>query len=325
MLPFSRSLTPFITVLLVGRLVALAIHLYFMVKVVPSLRDHLSFNYELTKPVLHFGSWITLSNVVSPVMMNMDRFFIGSLLSVAAVTYYAAPFEAVTKLLLLPGAVASVLFPAFALSFAGDRDRMALLLSRGVKYVFLAVFPIVLVFIALAPELLGWWLGPVFAERSSVVLRWLAAGVFINCLVMIPSVLIHATGRPDVTAKFHLMELPLYLLAIWFLIRNYGIDGAAWAWSLRVALDSILIAAGAAALLPQSLATFKRLGVATAACLGILLVSTFPSTLAGKGLFLFVALSIFTWVAWTSLLSAERAYVRPRLSVRRFQHRMSRP
>ena len=40
---------------------------------------------------------MTVSNVVSPLMVSADRFVVGSFVSLAAVSYYATPFEAVTK------------------------------------------------------------------------------------------------------------------------------------------------------------------------------------------------------------------------------------
>ena len=49
---------------------------------------------------------------------------------------------------------------------------------------------------------------------------------------------VQGAGRPDLTAKFHLVELPIYLIALTVLVRHYGIEGAAIAWTLRVALDT---------------------------------------------------------------------------------------
>ena len=55
-----------------------------------------------------------------------------------------------------------------------------------------------------------------------------------------PSALTQAIGRPDLTFKLHLIELPVYLLTAWFLIVRRGIEGAAIAWLARTALDLLL-------------------------------------------------------------------------------------
>src|SRR5262249_6502402 len=148
--------------------------------------------------------WMTVSNLVSPIMVYLDRFFITSLLSVGAVAYYTAPFDVVSRLAIIASAVAGVLFPALALSLMDNPERAGLLLRRGVKYVLLAIFPLVVVLSAAAPELLRFWLGSAFAENSSAALRWLSAGVLFNCLAYLPFALIQGAGRPDITGKLHL-------------------------------------------------------------------------------------------------------------------------
>ena len=99
------------------------------------------------------------------------------------------------------------------------------------KYVSFAIFPVVLVIMAFAPEGLRLWLGPDFARNSGPVLRWLAAGVFVNALAQVPFSMVQGVGRPDISAKLQLAELPFYLLALRLLVNVYGIEGAAMAWA----------------------------------------------------------------------------------------------
>jgi O-antigen/teichoic acid export membrane protein len=42
----------------------------------------------------------------------MDRFLIGSMISVAMVGYYTAPYEAVTKLWMIPASLVTTVYPA---------------------------------------------------------------------------------------------------------------------------------------------------------------------------------------------------------------------
>src|SRR6266700_8089164 len=168
---------------------------------------------------------MTVSNIVSPVMVTMDRFLIGTLTSMTAVAYYATPSEVVTKLLIIPGALVGVMFPAFSASFECDRGRAAALYARCVRYVFLILFPVVLIIVGFAQKGLTLWLGADFAQHSFRVLQWLALGVLLNSLAQIPFALVQGAGRPDLTAKLHLVELPAYLLGLWWLISAYGVVG----------------------------------------------------------------------------------------------------
>jgi Na+-driven multidrug efflux pump len=73
------------------------------------------------------------------------------------------------------------------------------------------------------------------------VLQLLAIGVLINACAYLPASFLHAAGRPDVTAKLHMLEFPLYIPLVCWLIHGFGIEGAACAWVLRVSLDAALL------------------------------------------------------------------------------------
>ena len=240
-LPFSHSLFPVIAVLVLGRLIGCGIHVWACLGAVPQLRKTPAVDRMLVIPLLRYGSWMTANNVLGPLMSYMDRFLIGILLSVTAVAYYTAPVDMVLRLTVIPLAVVGVLFPAFAMSLSQDPIRAGLLLSRGLKYVFLVVFPIVLVIVTLAPEGLRLWLGPTFSLNGAAVLRWVAAGAFVNALSTLPFVLIQSAGRPDITAWLLVAELPLYCGALWALTRRLGIQGTAIAWAGRLGVEAVVV------------------------------------------------------------------------------------
>ncbi len=309
-LPFSHRLPPVIAVLLIGRLAGCLAHLGACLHTMPALLKGIVLRRSLVIPVVSFGGWMTLSNIVSPIMMYLDRFVIGALLTVSAVAYYTAPYDMVGRIGILPGAVVGVLFPAFASSFVQDANRTRLLLSRGVKYIFLSVFPIVLLIVTLAPEGLRLWLGPTFAENGTSVLRWLAAGAFVNCLAAVPFALIQGVGRPDITAKLHMFELPVYLLMLWPLVRYHGIEGAAIAWAARVSLDALLLFVFAHRLLPRKSQFNAWLSAGVVGGLVILGIATVPQSLPMKGIFLCVVLLALAVAGWFRLLApAERAFL----------------
>jgi O-antigen/teichoic acid export membrane protein len=186
---------------------------------------------------------------------------------------------------------------------------MALLLKRGLKYVFLAVFPLILILVTLAPEILHVWLGASFASRSAVVLRLLAAGVLINCLSLIVSVLVQAAGRPDLTAKFHMVELPIYLCAVWWMIRTHGIEGAAGAWTGRILLDALLLACASMVLLPDTRRVLVRTGSALLAGVASLGLATLIVGILPKLLFLSIFLLCTITASWFLMFTpAERAF-----------------
>ncbi len=305
-LPFSKNLFPVVAVLVAGRLIAWVAHLLLCLRVMSTLRERIAWQRGAVGPLLRFGGWMTVSNIIGPLMVTFDRFLIGALLPVAAVAYYATPFEVVAKLLLVPGALVGVMFPAFSATFVQDRSRTALLFGRSVKYLLLALFPIVLPIVVLAQGGLKLWLGAEFAQNSARVLQWLAVGVFINSLAQIPFALIQGVGRPDLTGKLHLIELPAYLLAVWWLISLRGIEGAAIAWTGRAAVDALVLfgVAKQSFTAGTSIIT-RRTALLIAVSLFALTSAIFPHGILLKGIFLIMVILGFAFATWFLVLTPE--------------------
>jgi dTDP-4-dehydrorhamnose 3,5-epimerase len=309
-LPFSHSLVPIIVVLMIGRLLGALAHLLACFHALPALRHNMAMRCSVVAPLIKFGGWMTVSNVLGPLMVYADRFLIGALLSVGAVAYYTTPFDLVGRLSFIPAAVTGVLFPAFAASLSTNRERAALLSARGVKYIFLAMFPVILVTVTFAPDGLRLWLGPVFASHSQSVLRWLATGFFINALANVPFVLIQGAGRPSLTAKLHMLELPLYIGAVWMLTRRLGIEGAAIAFTARVVLDTVVLFFLADRMLRHEPRFMTKLAVSLTASLVVLAAATLPHTIIERAVFCLLALLAFGLVACMGMAPDERDLVR---------------
>ncbi|HZR67189.1 MAG TPA: flippase [Terriglobales bacterium] len=303
-IPFSNHLVPIVALLLIGRVLLCVVYGLACLHSMPSLLTGFALRAAIIRPVLSFGSWVTVSNVVSPLMQSMDRFLIGALLSVSAVAYYSAPFDVISRISILPAAVAGVLFPAFAMTYAQDHNHLLKLLARSLKFIFLVVFPVVLLIVTFAPEGLRLWLGPAFADQSASVTRWLAAGTLVNCLALVPTTFIQGIGRPDITAKLHLIELPLYLAGAWWLIRARGIEGAAVAWVVRVILDGLLLFIVAETFLERK-GLNQLMGTFVFIAMCILAVASLIVTPLTKLTFLFVVFFVFVISAWFLFLNSE--------------------
>lgn len=304
-LPFSQSLFLVTVILVLGRLVACGVHVVVCLRVMPALRSSFALRYKDIKPLFYFGSWMTVTNVIGPLMVYLDRFVIGGIASVAAVAYYATPYEMITKLWIIPSAIVGVLFPAFAASYKQDDGRTVQLFVRGTKYVALMLFPVVLVITVFAHEGLQWWLGDDFAWHSTPVLQLLGIGVFINSLAMVFITLILGVGRPELSAKLHLLELPIYLPVLWWAIHNYGIEGAAIAWVGRVALDAVLLFWLSTGLLGANTVLFKRMTVGMLAALGGLATPMLVDRFISKAEMSSLIMVVFIFVTWLAVLAPD--------------------
>jgi O-antigen/teichoic acid export membrane protein len=296
-LPFSRSLVSVVITLVAARLLSCGLHFWFCMRSLPMFSQAVRWDGRSFARLLGFGGWLTLSNIISPVMLFLDRFLIGSLISISAVAYYTTPSEIVTKLWVLPTALAAVLFPAFSEALAlGNHDRADSLYENGVGSTFITLFPPILVVILFAHEGLRLWLGAEFARNSSAILRILAIGVFANSLANIPYALLQASGRPDLTAKLHLIELPCYVGLLYEAIRLRGIEGAALAWTCRLCAEGAILFCLASLVAGRSVA--PRLAITIVMGAAALLAACVIAGLLVKILFLIAALAAFGCVIW---------------------------
>jgi O-antigen/teichoic acid export membrane protein len=313
-LPFTRNLVAVVGVVVAGRVGSWLVHLAICLRAIPALRSGFRVERGLLRPLLGFGGWMTVANIINPIMVQMDRFFIGGLISTAAVAYYTTPYELVTKYWFISNAVLGVVFPAFATSFVQDRQRTALIFGRGVKYVFLILFPLTLTTAALAPEVLRVWLGPEFALQSTWVMRWLALGVLLNGLAHVPSAMLQGVGRPDLTAWLHLVELPVYLVLACWLIVTRGIEGAAMAWTARTALDLLLFFTAARSILPDEGPKLRRMALVLLLAVLVMAGCALPSRLAVRAPLLVTAAVGLAAVVWRRVLTPdEKGWIAGRL------------
>lgn len=303
-----------VIVLAVARVIAWLAHTYFCASLLPQLTA-IRASFACVRMLLGLGGWMTVSNVVGPLMVYLDRFVVGALLSMAAVAYYATPYEVITKLWLVPAAIAGVLFPAFAVHSKVVSDEAARLFVTGLKWVFFFVFPPTLLAVIFAVEGLQAWLGLDFAQQSAPVLRILAIAVLANCVAQIPFAFVQAAGRPDLTAKLHLLELPLYLAALWWLIVQFGITGAAIAWLGRALLDLIGLLFISHWWLPRY-ALLKRVVIVAAPTLALFIVALVLRSTSVKIGYALIVLTAFPLLIWRFALGAgEKQALRDPLSI----------
>jgi len=166
---------------------------------------------------------------------------IGSLISVTAVAYYVTPFEVLTKLWIISTAIAGVMFPAFSMSGDLDRKRTSMLYRRAMRYTLAIFLPATAALVICAQWYLTLWLGADFASHSFRVAQLLLAGIFAMAMANLPFALVQSLGRPDIPAKLNLVEIPVYALCLFWLVQNYGVVGAAFAWMLRAVIDGALL------------------------------------------------------------------------------------
>ena len=86
---------------------------------------------------------------------------------------------------------------------------------------------------------------------------------------------------------------------------RYGVEGAAAAFTLRTASESVVIVVMACRVSPNLVPAITRLTKLASLALLVLLVTMVPTALATKGAFVAAALALYALSCWTFLLEPE--------------------
>jgi O-antigen/teichoic acid export membrane protein len=302
-LPFTNSVAVAVAALAAVR-VAGAVALLWLVRRQLPPQSGWGVEWRHLRTVAATGWWMNVATMTGVALAYADRFVLGSLLSLAAVAYYATPQELIGKLTVVPVALSAVLLPALSSADARQSGEVAVLFARGLTYTFVLLVPVAAVGAALAPEWLDLWLGADFAREGTTASQWLLLSVVLQSLAIAPLNLLQAVGRAQVTAWLQVLQLPLFVTALWIAVPRFGIAGAAFVWAARMLLDVTLLLVAArwlAAAVAPHLAVWALAIPATVVWFGAVVATPSLATRAGL---LAAALVVFA-LALPSLIGRD--------------------
>lgn len=243
---FSSSVPLMVFTLFFSRVIAVIMFGYMSKRLGTSKKYSLSDvntnRQHIRTELLSFGGWYTISSVISPFLVQVDKLFIGTFVSATAVGLYTIPYEVVTKTIIFATALSTVAFPRYAGLWIKNRKLAFREFNKWLGVLTLCMGGGCSILAIILPDLLFWWIGEVVTDDSLLVGRLLCVGIFFNAIGIMYYTLIHASGDSKSTAFIHMFELPVYLFILFTLILKYGVVGAALAWTLRMIIDSCLMA-----------------------------------------------------------------------------------
>lgn len=220
----------FITLAIVGFRWLCMLHMLYSVK--------LSFGkicQSNLKKICMYGSWITVSNVVSPIMVYADRFFISNLLGAGDVQFYAIPQEAMQKLLLIPSAISNSVVSK--LTMIGKTNEWIFASKKFLQHGKVIHLSSLLMFLVCSKALFVLWLGEDFWLTAEPIVYLVLVGIYFNGIAQYYTVFLSSKNKTKQMAIIHCLEFPFYMAAMYLSIKYYGLMGAATAWSSRVVID----------------------------------------------------------------------------------------
>lgn len=241
---FGDSLVYITQLILIIRIVTLACHYYILHNEIKLHKVH--FHYKLNNlkkniSIYIFGAWMTLSNVLSSLMVTADRFIISYLLGASIVAFYTVPFDLAIRVLIIPAAFTTTLFPKFAQLNNFKFENLKNIYFDSRKKIFQIMFFLCLFMIVFSKLGLEIWINQEFSEKSWKILVVLSVGIFFNGIAQVPHTLLQGVGNVRITAILHLIEFFIYIPLLFALLNIYGVIGAAFTFLFRAFIDLLAL------------------------------------------------------------------------------------
>lgn len=258
LLVFGLSLKEIIISNLIVQTINVWIYWIIAKKLLPFLIKP-SWDFGTLIQLLKYGGFVTISGIVSPILVNIEKIFLTMFRPIASLTYYSIPYSLMGSVSIIPTVFSAALFPVYS-HFNGSNEKH---IYKDLHYrstlliFFLYSFPAIF-FIIFGESFLRLWIGNDFAQRSTKILIILIIAGLINAVASPSITILQGIGKPQIPAIFHVVETVIYIPTGYFLIYRYGGIGAAFAWFLRVLLDTILLNKASCSLLNINLLFWYR-------------------------------------------------------------------
>lgn len=189
--------------------------------------------------LLASSSWMMLTNLLAPLLMNLDRLLISNRTGTASLASYAPAVDLAMKVLTMVGVSMAVLFPALGYHLANAPDQARRMYADGLRSLAWWAPPVLLAMASVSRPALTLWLGPAHGLPAGIFFTILLAGVLAGIPGQLSFAAVQASGDARRASFLHLLQTPFYALALWAGLRWGGLVAVAWIWSVRHACDSL--------------------------------------------------------------------------------------
>ena len=185
-----------------------------------------------------FAAWLLPAMACYAVLQRLDVFVVGRTATLLDIGFYAGAVRIAAGFSLLTGVLPVVFLPKAAAARATKVGRRAFFRTAfavvGLVTISLAIA------LAVAPTMLGALLGTEYVVAANV-LRWLLLAQIIAVVGSPLSDMIHAEGWGACVFGQRLCQLLAALLAMWWMVPRYSLEGAAMAMAVAAGVGTAFV------------------------------------------------------------------------------------
>ena len=185
------------------------------------------------RKVWSFSLSMTAISLLALLLSQLDRLMLSKLVSLDDLGYYMLAYNAAASISLSISAISSAMLPSFA-AVSGHSGAHVLLrrYDRGNRVILFIVGLATCILVFFGDTILSLWVGTSAATKAYPPLTLLAIGFWCSALLSNAYSLAVATGNPSLPLRLSALSAVPYLVALYVLVKSYGIYGAGLAWLL---------------------------------------------------------------------------------------------
>jgi O-antigen/teichoic acid export membrane protein len=190
----------------------------------------ISFRPHYDKEVLKFFAKIAvpfaLAAIFARVYSYIDSILLSKMMGDIQVGWYSIPYKITYAFQFIPLALVAALYPRFSEYFVNNKERLAYILERGIKYLLIIVFPITVGIGILSRDIIL----SIYTEEfinSILPLKILLAGLVFSYLSFPIGAFLNACNRQVTQTIIVFVVMVLNIVLNVILIPIYGVVGAA--------------------------------------------------------------------------------------------------
>lgn len=190
------------------------------------------FSIEALRGVMHYAGGMAIITFLALLLTQVDKILLSKLLSLSEFGYYtlASVLAGVLQMLVAP--ISQAWFPRLnQLHASDDNAGFVRTYHQGAQLVSVIVGSAAAVMIIFASLLLNLWTrNPEIAHNTTMLVRLLALGNLLNCLMWIPYQAQLAHGMTLLAIRINIVLVIIIVPAIILATNNYGAVGAGAVW-----------------------------------------------------------------------------------------------
>ncbi|HSV95143.1 MAG TPA: polysaccharide biosynthesis C-terminal domain-containing protein [Spirochaetia bacterium] len=189
------------------------------------------YNEEEGRGLVDFGLKNFAGTLANQADVQISKYALGSLSSASAITAFSIPQNIVLKAAGVISQIAQVVFPLSSSLLEKSRIEKLKKMVLGIEALtFLCGILAITLSFTVGREFLLWWLkDEIVVSAAFPILKILSIHFLITALTPIPSVLVQSIGKPQITSFFAILTAVVDGIAMFILIPQFGVLGAAYA------------------------------------------------------------------------------------------------